>query len=67
MAKAEAQEAAANEIISSDPATGGEVGRVRVTTPDEVREAVERSRQVFHMWKTTSFAERRRLSCGLAR
>ncbi len=61
MAKAEAQEAAANEIISSDPATGREVGRVRVTTPDEVREAVERSRQVFHMWKTTSFADRRRL------
>ncbi|HMS09634.1 MAG TPA: aldehyde dehydrogenase family protein [Pyrinomonadaceae bacterium] len=61
MAKAEAQEAAANEIISSDPATGREVGRVRVTRPDEVREAVERSRQVFHMWKTTSFAERRRL------
>lgn len=61
MAKAEAQEAAANEIISSDPATGREVGRVRITTPDEVREAVERSRQVFHMWKTTSFAERRRL------
>ncbi|MBK9163490.1 MAG: aldehyde dehydrogenase family protein [Acidobacteria bacterium] len=61
MAKAEAEEAAANEIISSDPATGREVGRVRVTTPDEVREAVERSRQVFHMWKTTSFAERRRL------
>lgn len=62
MAKAEAQEAAANEIISSDPATGGEVGRIRITTPDEVREAVERSRQVFHMWKTTSFAERRRLA-----
>lgn len=61
MAKAEAQEAAANEIISSDPATGGEVGRVRITTPDEVRAAVERSRQVFHMWKSTSFAERRRL------
>lgn len=61
MAKAEAQEAAANEIISSDPATGREIGRVRVTTPDEVREAVERSRQVVHMWKTTSFAERRRL------
>lgn len=61
MAKAEAHEAAANEIISSDPATGGEVGRIRITTPDEVREAVERSRQVFHMWKTTSFAERRRL------
>lgn len=61
MAKAEAQEAAANEIISSDPATGREVGRVRITTPEEVREAVERSRQVFHMWKSTSFAERRRL------
>lgn len=49
------------ELISTDPATGAEVGRVRISTPDEVRGAVERSRQVFHMWKTTSFAERRRL------
>lgn len=49
------------ELISMDPASGAEVGRVRITTSDEVRAAVERSRRVFHMWKTTSFAERKRL------
>lgn len=49
------------EIISYNPATGEEVGRVAVTSPDEVRAAVERSRAVFHKWKTTSFSERQRL------
>src|SRR5512139_1664822 len=37
------------ELISTDPATGAEVGRVRISTPDEVRAAVGRSREVFHM------------------
>lgn len=49
------------DLISYDPTTGNEVGRVKITTPDGVREAVERSREVFHKWKTTSFAERKRL------
>lgn len=49
------------DLISYDPATGKEVGRVKITTSDEVRTAVERSREVFHKWKTTSFAERKRL------
>jgi succinate-semialdehyde dehydrogenase/glutarate-semialdehyde dehydrogenase len=50
-----------NEIISYDPATGGEVGRVPDTGAEEVRAAVERSREVFAAWKQTPFAERRRL------
>lgn len=49
------------ELISYDPATGEEIGRVPQTAPDEVKAAVERSRQVFHKWKTASFAERKAL------
>ncbi|NOT48497.1 MAG: aldehyde dehydrogenase family protein [Acidobacteria bacterium] len=49
------------DLISYNPATGVEVGRVKKTTPDEVHAVVTRSREVFHRWKTTSFAERKRL------
>ncbi|MGD9630117.1 MAG: aldehyde dehydrogenase family protein [Pyrinomonadaceae bacterium] len=48
-------------IVSVDPATGNELGSIDVSSPDVVREAVSRSRQVFHEWKTTSFKTRRRL------
>lgn len=50
-----------SELVSFDPATGEEVGRIRITSPDEVRAAVERSREVFLSWRTTTFEERRRL------
>ena len=46
------------EIISYNPATGEEVGRVLVTSADEVKAAVERSRIAFQNWKKTSFNER---------
>lgn len=49
------------EIISYNPATGAEVGRVPVASADEVAAAVERSRTAFQTWKRTSFAERKRL------
>jgi len=49
------------QIISYNPATGEEVGRVPQTSDEEVRAAVTRSREVFHNWKTTSFAQRRAL------
>src|SRR5580765_7478136 len=49
------------EIISTNPATGEEVGRVPVTSPADVHECVERGRAVFAEWKHTSFSERRRL------
>jgi NAD-dependent aldehyde dehydrogenases len=49
------------EIISLNPATGEEIGRVPQMHDDDVRLAVERSREAFAKWKTTSFAERRRL------
>ncbi len=54
-------EKADDEIVSYNPATGAEVGRVKVTSEEEVRAAVERSREAFHMWKKTSYAERRQL------
>ena len=50
-----------DEIVSVNPATGEEVGRVSITSPDEVREAVQRGRDAFAKWKLTSFDERKRL------
>ena len=50
-----------NELISFNPATGQEVGRAAITSPEEVKAAVERSRVAFESWRQTSFAERRHL------
>jgi len=47
------------QIISLNPATGAEVGRVPVFSVADVTASVARSREAFHMWKTTTFAERR--------
>lgn len=49
------------ELISYDPATGNEVGRVIISTPEAVSNTVRMSREVFHKWKITSFTERRDL------
>jgi acyl-CoA reductase-like NAD-dependent aldehyde dehydrogenase len=54
-------ESKTDEIISYNPATGDEVGRVHSMSSDEVNEAVERSRVAFSQWRNTSFAERSRL------
>jgi succinate-semialdehyde dehydrogenase/glutarate-semialdehyde dehydrogenase len=51
----------ADEIISHNPATGKEVGRVDQTSEAQVRKVVDHSREAFHMWKSTSFRERRAL------
>lgn len=48
-------------ILSFNPATGEEVGRVSITAGNEVSEAVERSREAFREWKSTSFSTRRDL------
>ena len=50
-----------NEIISYNPATGEEIGRVTNTSAEKVTEAVDSSRAAFQKWRATSFAERRRL------
>ncbi len=50
-----------DEIVSYNPATGAEVGRVAVTSPEAVAQAVNDGRAAFAKWKATSFAERSRL------
>ena len=47
-----------DEIISYNPATGAEVGRVPQMSADDVKAAVERSRTAFQNWKKTSFKAR---------
>ena len=47
-----------DEIVSYNPATGEEVGRVPQMSVDEVKTAVERSRAAFQSWKKTSFTQR---------
>ncbi|HKR00607.1 MAG TPA: aldehyde dehydrogenase family protein [Pyrinomonadaceae bacterium] len=49
------------EIVSFDPATGEEVGRVPVTATTEVRDAVKRARAAQPEWALTSYAERGRV------
>src|SRR6476661_4187711 len=49
------------QIISLDPATGAEVGRVPALRRSEVEAAIELSRKAFASWKQTSFAERHRV------
>ncbi len=46
------------EIVSYDPATGDEVGRVPQATELDVKAAVERARVAFGSWRATSFDER---------
>ncbi|MFH2203423.1 MAG: aldehyde dehydrogenase family protein [Elusimicrobiota bacterium] len=46
------------EIISINPATGEEVGRIQGLGADEVRARVASARQAFVLWSRTSFAER---------
>jgi acyl-CoA reductase-like NAD-dependent aldehyde dehydrogenase len=55
------QSDAAEMIVSYDPATGAEVGRVPLVSAEDVWAAVERSREAFTSWRKTSFAERKRL------
>ena len=50
-----------DEIISFNPATGAEIGRVAITSAEDTAAAVARSREVFKQWKQTTFAERKRL------
>jgi acyl-CoA reductase-like NAD-dependent aldehyde dehydrogenase len=54
-------EPGAEQIISYNPATGEEVGRVEQASGEDVRAAVDRSCHAFHKWKKTSFRERREL------
>ncbi|MDX6272177.1 MAG: hypothetical protein QOD28_3400 [Acidobacteriota bacterium] len=55
------QQQAGKEIISYDPATGAEVGRVPVNSAEEVKRAVERARAAQGAWGALSYAERGRV------
>src|SRR2546430_6067729 len=46
-------------LISTNPATGEEVGRFPVAGPDEVAAAVTRARDAAAWWAGIGFAERR--------
>ena len=50
-----------DEIVSYNPATGAEVGRVSIASVEEVSAAVELARTTFRSWKKTSFSERAKL------
>jgi succinate-semialdehyde dehydrogenase/glutarate-semialdehyde dehydrogenase len=48
-----------DEIISYNPATGEEIGRVANISADDVKAAIERSREAFQKWRETSFETRK--------
>ena len=50
-----------DEIISYNPATNEEIGRVTNTSAEAVQAAVEKSREAFQKWRKTSFRERRKI------
>lgn len=59
--QAEAAASAADvrrEVISYDPATGEEVGRAPLSTPEDVARAVARAREAQKAWAALSFRER---------
>jgi succinate-semialdehyde dehydrogenase/glutarate-semialdehyde dehydrogenase len=51
----------AEEIVSVNPATGEEIGRVPQTSTEEIRSSIERSRTASRAWKNSSFRERKAL------
>jgi acyl-CoA reductase-like NAD-dependent aldehyde dehydrogenase len=50
-----------DEIVSYNPATGEEIGRVPAASAADVETAVEKSRAAFLRWRETSFKERARI------
>lgn len=50
-----------HEIISYDPATGEEIGRAPLSSPEDVKEAVRRARAAQPAWASLSFRNRSRV------
>ncbi len=50
-----------DEIISYNPATGEEFGRVENTSAEDVKAAVEDAGNAFQSWRKTSFDERKKI------
>ncbi|HVF57539.1 MAG TPA: aldehyde dehydrogenase family protein [Pyrinomonadaceae bacterium] len=55
---AESQTGTKREIVSYDPATGAELGRVPLRSAEEVGRAVERARGAQESWREKSYRER---------
>lgn len=51
----------AKELISTNPATGEELGRVPITSSEDVATAVANAREASRMWALTHFEERAQL------
>jgi acyl-CoA reductase-like NAD-dependent aldehyde dehydrogenase len=51
----------ATEIVSRNPATGEEIGRVPVRSAEDVALAVERARRAQKSWRELSYGERGRV------
>src|SRR4051812_34561969 len=51
---------AQDEIISYNPATNEEIGRVAATSAEEVKTGVKNSREAFQKWRETSSDERQK-------
>lgn len=56
-----AQNVKATEVISYDPATGQEIGRAPLSSPQEVKEAVVKARQAQPAWAGLSYRQRARV------
>jgi acyl-CoA reductase-like NAD-dependent aldehyde dehydrogenase len=56
-----AQAKQTREVISYDPATGEEIGRAPLSSPQEVQNAVTRARAAQPSWASLSFRERARI------
>ena len=54
-------------LVSTNPATGAEVGRVRITPPEQVPAAVKRAREAQHGWGATPARDRARVFARAAR
>ena len=49
------------EVVSYDPATGGEIGRAPLSSPEDVKQAVARARHAQPAWANLGFRERGRV------
>src|SRR5438477_11900449 len=56
-----AARASSREVVSFDPATGEEIGRVPLCSPEDVAQAVVHARAAQKSWGTLGFRERARV------
>jgi len=60
-------ESGADWLVSNDPATGAEVGRVRVTRPEDVAAVVQRARSAQRAWAARTPRQRSQVMVRAAR